>query len=878
MYHSKTITEIEKELDTNLVTGLDENKVINRTIKNNKNELIVRKKDNALKIFIRQLTDPLIYILGIAFVISLLLKEYIDAIIILIVVLINAIIGTFEELKAEKALEALKKMTSPHCLVKRNNKIIEIPVKDLVIGDLVILETGRTVPADLRLTKAINLKIDESSLTGESIPVVKNSDVILNKDTPIADRVNVCYMSSNVVYGHGEGIVISIGMNTQIGTIAKMLNEQEKELTPLQKKLAGLGKFLGILSISICLLLLMVALLQKRNVIEMLITSISLAVAAIPEGLVAIVTIVLSLGVSKMVKVNTIVRKLHSVETLGSVNVICSDKTGTLTQNKMKVVEAYMNHKNYEINKFDRQLETLALGLALCNDAKIENDKEIGDPTEVALLSFYKNIDSLDKLDKYKRIDEIPFDSDRKMMSTLHQKDFSSIMFCKGALDKVILKCNSILINNKVIPLSNNDKQEIIKASDNMADKALRVLALAYKETNKLDENNLIFIGMVGMIDPPRNEAILSIKRLKKAGISTIMITGDHKKTAMAIAKQLDIASNENQCLSGNELDLLSDKQLKENIYKYKVFARVSPLHKVRIVKALKENGNIVAMTGDGVNDAPSLKAADVGISMGITGTDVAKNASDIILSDDNFSSIEKAIEEGRGIYTNIKKSLLFLLSSNIGEILTMFLGVLLNLPIPLLAIHILWVNLLTDSLPALALGQDDNGKQLMDEKPRDVKESLFAHGGLKILIGYGLLIGIVSLSAYLIVPVSYCLSNGISVSYHSILNVLKISTVLKRAQTYAFCTLALSQLYHSIGMKNMVRSAFDNRLFKNKLLIVSFLLGYFIQILVTELPFLNEIFKTTHLHLMDWIIISLFSMMPLLVHEIIALFKKNHS
>ncbi len=878
MYHSKTITEIEKELDTNLVTGLDENKVINRTNKNNKNELIVRKKDNAFKIFIRQLTDPLIYILGIAFVISLLLKEYIDAIIILIVVLINAIIGTFEELKAEKALEALKKMTSPHCLVKRNNKIIEIPVKDLVVGDLVVLETGRTVPADLRLTKAINLKIDESSLTGESIPVVKNSDVILNKDTPIADRVNVCYMSSNVVYGHGEGIVISIGMNTQIGTIAKMLNEQEKELTPLQKKLAGLGKFLGILSISICLLLLMVALLQKRNVIEMLITSISLAVAAIPEGLVAIVTIVLSLGVSKMVKVNTIVRKLHSVETLGSVNVICSDKTGTLTQNKMKVVEAYMNHKNYEINKFDRQLETLALGLALCNDAKIENDKEIGDPTEVALLSFYKNIDSLDKLDKYKRIDEIPFDSDRKMMSTLHQKDFSSIMFCKGALDKVILKCNSILINNKVIPLSNNDKQEIIKASDNMADKALRVLALAYKETNKLDENNLIFIGMVGMIDPPRNEAILSIKRLKKAGISTIMITGDHKKTAMAIAKQLDIASNENQCLSGNELDLLSDKQLKENIYKYKVFARVSPLHKVRIVKALKENGNIVAMTGDGVNDAPSLKAADVGISMGITGTDVAKNASDIILSDDNFSSIEKAIEEGRGIYTNIKKSLLFLLSSNIGEILTMFLGVLLNLPIPLLAIHILWVNLLTDSLPALALGQDDNGKQLMDEKPRDVKESLFAHGGLKILIGYGLLIGIVSLSAYLIVPISYCLSNGISVSYHSILNVLKISTVLKRAQTYAFCTLALSQLYHSIGMKNMVRSAFDNRLFKNKLLIVSFLLGYFIQILVTELPFLNEIFKTTHLHLMDWIIISLFSMMPLLVHEIIALFKKNHS
>lgn len=881
MYHHQTINEVEKELKTNVEQGLSDQEVQARTNLKIKNELVEQKKKNVIKLFISQLTDPLIYILGIAFVISILLKEYVDAFIILIVVLLNAFIGTIEEFKAEKALAALKKMTSPHCLVKRNQQIMEILAKDLVVGDLVILETGRIVPADLRITRSVNLKIDESSLTGESIPVEKNAKMICNLDTSMGDRKNMAYMSTNVTYGHGEGIVTHIGMNTQIGSIAKMLNEQQEHLTPLQKKLAELGKILGIISITICFLLLIVALIQGRNVIEMLITSISLAVAAIPEGLPAVVTIVLSLGVQKMVKVNTIVRKIHSVETLGAVNIICSDKTGTLTQNKMTVVQAYMNHQIFTQQQFNATLNPLAMGMALCNDAKIENQKEIGDPTEIALLSFAKERIKESSLMEYQRINEIPFDSERKMMSTLHKKDFTTIMFTKGALDQIIQRCDRILIHQKVVLLSKNDKDKILNIADEMAENALRVLALAYKETTILDENHLIFIGLVGMIDPPRKEAIASIKRLKKAGIQTMMITGDHKNTAFAIAKQLNIADTKQQCISGNDLDLFSDEQLQKEIQNYRVFARVSPSHKVRIVQALKKQGNIVAMTGDGVNDAPSLKVADIGISMGITGTDVAKSASDMILSDDNFSSIEKAVQEGRGIYTNIKKSLLFLLSSNIGEILTMFLGVLLNLPIPLLAIHILWVNLLTDSLPALALGQDDNGQELMEEKPRNAKESLFAKGGMKILIVYGLLIGFISLAAYLIVPVYFCIQNGYHITYATLLKILENPMIVKKAQTYAFCTLALSQLYHSIGMKNMFRTAFDQRLFKNKLLIVSFLLGYGIQIMVTEIPFFNVIFKTTHLQFYDWLMITLFSMMPLVVHEMIAFvnkLRKDHS
>ena len=873
MFYNQDINEVSKQLKVNIDTGLSLKNITSK----NKNVLLEEKQKSFFAIFFSQLKDPLIYILGVAFLISFLLKEYIDALIILTVVLLNALIGAFQERKAEKALESLKKMTTPSCIVKRDNKLQEIKAEDLVVGDIVILDTGRTIPADLRLISSSNLKIDESSLTGESIPTKKDANVVLDNNTQLGDRINMAYMSCNVSYGKGIGIVVATGMDTQIGRIAKMINDENDNLTPLQKKLGELGKILGMIALSICFLLLLLAIIQGRNIIQMLITSISLAVAAIPEGLPAVVTIVLALGVQKMVKVNTIVRKLHSVETLGSVNVICSDKTGTLTQNKMTVMRCYTNNKKYGL--FDKnidELKMLALGMSLCNDAFETNEQINGDPTEVALIYFAKKLgihkSEIDK--KYKRINELPFDSNRKMMSTVNCVDNKNICFTKGALDRIINKSKYILVNNKIEILNEFTKQQILNSADKMAKNAMRILALGCKYSSTIEESDLIFVGFVAMIDPPRSEAKEAIQSLKKANIKTIMITGDHKTTAFAIAKDLKIADNESQCISGEQLDAITDQDFINKVNNYTVFSRVSPAHKVKIVKALKENNNIVAMTGDGVNDAPSLKAADIGIAMGISGTDVAKSASDMILSDDNFASIEKAVKEGRGIYANIKKSLLFLLSSNIGEILVMFLGILLNLPIPLLAIHILWVNLLTDSFPALALGQDDNGDTLMNEKPRSVKESIFANGGLKILVIYGLTIGLASLLAYLIVPIMELLASNMQITIGTIKTLLNDPVILKKAQTYSFCTLAVSQLFHSIGMKNINKSIFDKRLFNNKLLIFSFVVGFILQILVTELPFLNSAFNTTHLMVKDWIIISMFSMTPLVIHEVRALIK----
>ena len=608
-----------------------------------------------------------------------------DVIIIMAVIIVNAVIGTVQEIKANISLEALKKMSSPESTVIRDNKRYKIKASELVPGDIVIIEEGDTIGADLRLIEAVNLKCMESSLTGESVPVEKDASIVFTDKVGIGDKVNEAFMSTIVSYGRGRGVVASTGMNTEIGKIADALDDADEEMTPLQKVLAKLSKFLGFLTIGIVVLVLLAEIIwilidNKVSVvdswIEAILSAISLAVAAVPEGLSAVVTIVLSIGVQKMVKANTIVRKLPSVETLGAVSIVCSDKTGTLTQNKMTVVEAYVNNKFYKQSDFnedtnDNELKLLARGMSLCSNAVVDEGL-YGDPTEIALVVMANEF-GMHKKDiesETPRIDELPFDSVRKMMSTMHEADSKKLVYTKGALDSILKNTTKILENGAVRDITNEDIENINKANMYFADNALRALALAYKESDTIEEKDLTFVGLVAMIDPPREEAKPAVMKFKKAGITTIMITGDHKDTAYAIAKGLGIVDEKSQCYTGADIDSMSFDELKETVKTARVFARVSPENKVQIVKAFQENGNICAMTGDGVNDAPSLKQANIGIAMGITGTDVAKGAADMVLTDDNFASIEKAVEEGRGIYSNIKKTVLFLLSSNIAEVL----------------------------------------------------------------------------------------------------------------------------------------------------------------------------------------------------------------
>ena len=876
MYECKSIEECEKELNTSISQGLDEKVASERLKRNGKNAIEEAKKKSAFSIFLSQLNDPMIYILFAATIVSLFLKEISDAIIIVSVVLLNGIIGTIQETKAEKALEALKKMSSPTCIVKRNGKLKEIKAEELVVGDVVEIETGKTIPADIRLVESNNLKIEESSLTGESVPVLKNCNEKLNKGAPLGDKVNMAFMSTNVVNGRGSGIVTSIGMNTQVGKIASLIKNEKEDTTLLQKRLSDLGKVLGVLTIGLCVALFLIALIQKRNAYLMLLNAISLAVAAIPEGLPAVVTIVLALGVQRMVKVNTIVRKLPSVETLGAVSVVCSDKTGTLTQNKMIVKKIYCLGKMEEVTgSGNSNFKEIIEGMVLCNDAYYDaNDKAIGDPTEIALLDLGErfNINKNILNNKYKRTNELPFDSERKMMSTQHDYNGHKRLYTKGAVDSVLKNCTKVYDNGRVRELLQKDKQNIENAMHEMSKGALRVLAVAYKDIGELNEKNLIFLGMVGMIDPPRPEAKDAVSTFKEAGITTIMITGDHVDTAFAIAKELGIVESMNECISGEELNKMTQEELNKKVNSLKVFARVSPEHKVMIVKAFKANDKIVSMTGDGVNDAPSLKAADIGIAMGITGTDVAKGAADMVLSDDNFASIEKAIEEGRTIYENIKKSVLFLLSSNFAEIITMFIAILIGLPIPLIAIHILWINLLTDSVPALALGSDPKDSDVMKNAPRDPKESLFAHGGMKCTILYGILIGLLTLLAFVSIPISEIINMGMKVNYNNVLMTLENGEILKKAQTFAFTTLAVCELLHAIGMRNIKKSFIRKEFFNNKLMLFSVSFGIFLQVLVTEVPFLNDFFKTTHLQFLEWCYILGIALLVLLMHEIIVL------
>ena len=865
---SKTIEEIYNIYDSNL-NGLSELQVKDRLSKNGKNTLIKQKNKNPIMIFLKQLIDPLVYVLLAAFILSILLKEYSDAIIIISVVLINSIISTIQEIKANKAVSSLNKLTILKCLVRRNNVIKEINSEELVVGDIVLLRQGSNVPADIRLISCSRLSIDESLLTGESVPVNKDESSLLNKDTPIGDQKNMAFMSTSVVNGSAEGIVVATGMNSQIGKIAKLIKSETKEITPLQKKLNEISKVLAITTLILCGLIFFIAILQKRDFMEMLITAISLAVAVIPEGLLAVVTIVLSLGVIRLSKVNNVVKKLPSVETLGCVNVICSDKTGTLTLNKMNVTKIVINNKIINEDDINENYLLLAKCMKYCNDATYQNNNYIGEPTEVALLKYANKYN----IDNINRTDCIPFDSNRKLMSTLND----NIMYTKGAFDRILDKCEYILIDNKVTLLNNKLKNELINIHDKLTLEGLRVLAFAYKKASKIVEDNLIFIGLASLIDPPRKEAIEAVKELKKANIKTIMITGDHKNTALAIAKKLDIATNENQVLTGIELDKLSEENLKETIDNYTVFARVSPENKVSIVKALQEKGNVVAMTGDGVNDAPSIKKANIGIAMGINGTDVCKDASDMLLIDDNFASIIKAVKEGRGIFNNIKKTLLFLLSSNTGEVLVMLFAIIFKLPIPLLAIHILWVNLLTDTMPSLALGQDFVDDSVMNEKPRNINESIFSNKGWFTILFYGLIIGLLSFASYLYVPISYMINNDIKVSFSEINYLLSNNNdILNKAQTYAFSTLALSQLFHSLGIKDINKSIFNKSTYNNKLLIISLLFGIAIQLVVTMVPSISMVFKTSLLSINEFIIMLLFSIIPLFIHEILIIFKKK--
>ena len=782
-------------------------------------------------------------------------NDYIDSIIIIAIVILNAIMGLVQEAKAEKSIESLKKMTPQISKVLRNSKVQEVDANELVPGDIIILEAGNYVPADCRLIESFNLKIEESSLTGETEPVEKITNKLKQSNVPIGDMKNMAFMATVVVNGHAKAVVTETGMNTKVGKIANMIIEDEAPETPIQRKLAQVGKVLGTTCLVICGVIFIIGLLKNIEPVEMFMTSVGLAVAAIPEGLPAIVTIVLSIGVTKMAKKNSIIRKLPAVETLGSSSVICSDKTGTLTQNKMEVVE--INSKNKALT---------SMLACMCTDCDVnykENKPQIqGEATEVAIvqnafkLGFLKD----DLYNKFPRVSEIPFDSTRKMMTTIHKINGKYLAITKGAPDVLIKKCTHInqeksIDNFRQSDLSNSQTQTIQNENLKMAQKALRVLGVAYKYLEnlptKLDqeviENNMTFVGLIGMIDPPRPGVKEAINTCRKAGIKTVMITGDHIATAKSIAKELNILKNGEKAITGQELDQMTDETLKDEIKNASVFARVSPEHKVRIVKAWQKTGAVVAMTGDGVNDSPALKNADIGIAMGKTGTDVAKNASDMILADDNFITIVEAVKQGRNIYDNIKKAIHFLLATNIGEIVTIFMGLVLGFKSPLLAIQLLWVNLVTDSLPAIALGLEPAEKDIMNRKPVNSRKGLFADGLWSKIITEGILIGALTLVAFSIGNKWYGLEVG---------------------RTMAFVAIGVLELVHSFNIKSD-KSIFKVGILENKFLLGSFILGVFVQTIVVIIPMLANIFKLVPLNFIQWGITLLISIIPIPVIEL---------
>jgi len=848
MSYRKNAYEVLKELKSDANKGLSTQEAARRRRELGANELKKQKKKSIFGLFFEQFHYPMVMILIVGAAVSFFLHEMMDAAIILFVIVMNAIIGVIQEFKAEKAIDALEKLASPKAHVIRNGYIKEVDASALVVGDVVDLEVGQYIPADMRLIAAKNLKVEESTLTGESEAVEKDADAIYTKEMPVADQQNMVFMSTFVTYGKARGVVVSTGMQTEVGKIAAMLSSQKEEMTPLQMRLAHMSKILGILCLIVCLSMFGVALIQGRDLFDMLLLSISLAVAAIPEGLPAVVTIVLAMGVQMMSKNRAIVRKLHAVETLGSVSVICSDKTGTLTQNKMHVVKCW-NNQVYDVPD-----QELLRALVLCNNAILQQGELMGESTESALVSYAltHGVDKNDEESRYVRVNELPFDSNRKKMTTLHQHGSTYYAYTKGAVERILESCTHVKSGTQIIKLSSYERNRIMDVAKKMSNEALRVLAVAYRRTTDpyaTLEQQMTFIGLVGLMDPPREEVKEAICTCHSAGIDVAMITGDHPLTAFAIARQLGIAKDEKQIITGMELDELSDDQLVKKVSHCRVFARVTPQHKVRIVSAFKQQGKIVAMSGDGVNDAPSLKRADIGIAMGKTGTDVSKQASDMILADDNFATIVTAVEEGRNIYANIQKAVLYLLSCNLGEIMSLFLAILLmpNVVSTLSAIQILWVNLITDAFPALELGVDPKDQYIMKEQPRDAKESLFAHGGMVFTVLNGMLIGTITLVAFR----------------------YGLNTSEQMAQTMAFMVLSISQLFHALNLRSRTHSIFNVGLLKNKWLILTIVCSTLLQIMVCQLPIFQILLKTCALPLSSWGIVFALSLVVILVNEI---------
>jgi Ca2+-transporting ATPase len=882
-WYALNIQESCQELGTDPELGLDIQEAADRLKSYGPNILQEKPSRTLFSMFIGQMKEILVLILLAAVIISAILGEWEDSIVILIIVIINAAIGVFQENKAENALKALKNMTKPSAKVVRGGKVLQVSADQLVPGDLVLLDAGDSVPADLRLTEAASLRVNEAALTGESIPVEKKTAVINTDQLPVGDQKNMLFMGTVVTGGRGKAIVVETGMKTELGRIAGLLEKAFKESTPLQQRLGKLGKILGIAAGMIVILTLLIGLWRSEDLFEMFMVSISLAVAAVPEGLPAVVTIVLALGVTRMSRQRAIIRRLPAVETLGTATVICSDKTGTLTKNEMTVTGIFTADRFFQVTgtgyapegKFLDQdgneishltgsnLELCLLGGMLNSDAQLEETETgyyvIGDPTEGALVvaAAKAGLSKKEAGAKNPRLAEIPFDSDRKMMTTFHLMDGTVRSFTKGAPDVLLGRCSEVLLQEGTIPLDEDTRRHLLEINSQFASQGQRVLALATRRwpearagyPHETAEQDLTFIGFFAIQDPARPEAKDAVVVSREAGIRTVMITGDHRETASAIARELDILRPGDDILTGIQLDLMSEEELREAVNRVTVYARVSPEHKLRIVEALKYHGHIVAMTGDGVNDAPALKRADIGASMGITGTEVAKEASDIVLQDDNFATIVKAVEEGRTIYNNIRGSIQYLLSCNTGEIVAIFLALLFGLGSPLSPIQILWLNLITDGPPALALGLEPPQKGVMKKPPRNPKEGLFSGGvGTKIL-WQGIMIGLLSLSAYWLA--------------------LYWGRMPEEARTMAFATMAISQLIHSFNVRSIDQSLFTIRPGSNRNLIYALMISSAALFIVIFNPFLRSVFETALLRPSDWAVVLSLSIVPLIMVEL---------